>query len=86
MGSNLFYLPAETTCDRILIIHKSSVILRSKKLFTSYYLEILTSEVFVCLDEVSASNAASGLAWKSPRSREMHMRGMLLKPEQIPLF
>jgi hypothetical protein len=39
------------------IIHKCSVIARLNRLLTNYYLEILSNEVIVCFDEVSASNA-----------------------------
>jgi len=39
------------------INHKCSVIFKINNLFTNYYFELLTNEVIVCYDEVSASNA-----------------------------
>ena len=74
MGSKSSLPLVETSCYRIEVIHKCSVILHVKTLFTIYYSSILTNEVFVGEDQVRASNASQGMAWGSQRSCETLMR------------
>jgi hypothetical protein len=52
MGSKSSLALVETSCYRIDNIHKCSVILHVRTLFTIYYIGILTNEVFVGEDEV----------------------------------
>jgi hypothetical protein len=83
-GSNTCLSLAEISCDRIRLILKSSVITLIDRLFTIYYLEILTNEVFVWEDEISPSNAVLGMVRRQPRSPRMAHAAMRPVAEQNP--